>query len=229
MPRAPEKIIREPEFARRLSSASDNNPNVPALHFGRLVWVKAQLKSRFDIDVSKETVRKWYWGEAKPRDEKLRAIAQILEVDEAWLSLGIAPDLAPREQKKRVAEASGAVLLLAGLIQMAGGHPAFPDEDDDAAARDHIDLYAIIRGAQYRFHVTLAQQLENGDLRFNVPSNHEGAFQVGVIPEGEFGVRLVELQPEIILLGNRRGAVVEVVLSEMQAEAVQIRSLRNRL
>lgn len=38
--------------------------------------------------VSAETVRKWFAGEAKPKGDRVRHLASILEVDWIWLEMG---------------------------------------------------------------------------------------------------------------------------------------------
>lgn len=100
----PERVIRDPEFARRLNSSCDASGMCPPLHKGRLTWVQAELKSRFKEDVSVETVRKWFAGEAKPRPDKVAMLAELLQVDMSWLSLGVDKGLAPREMKARGAK-----------------------------------------------------------------------------------------------------------------------------
>ena len=78
---APERIIRDPEFGRRLDSACDANGICPPLHKGRLTWVQHELKRHFKEDVSVETVRKWFAGEAKPRADKVAKLAELLRTD----------------------------------------------------------------------------------------------------------------------------------------------------
>jgi transcriptional regulator with XRE-family HTH domain len=219
---------RAAEFAKRLNTACDTNPLVPALNFGRLTWMKAELAKRFGEEVSVETVRKWFAGESKPRADKLKLIAAMLEVDEAWLSLGISPDLTPREQRIRNATADGAVNLIAGLVQMGGGHPAFPEPGDKRAAESSIDIYAIIKGAQYAFHVALANS-EDDLHSFVVPVRWEGAMQLGVIPGPDLSVRVVEIPESVIAGGIRRGGGIEVTMDDAQIEAVRIRSFAKRL
>jgi len=221
------KIIRDKAFGQRLELAGDGNPMVPPYNRGRLTWVKNQMMERFGESVSVETVRKWFGGEVKPRPDKLKLLAELFEVDEGWLSLGIAPDLEPREQRARNAMADGAVNLLAGVIQMNGGNPAFPDSTDKRAAKEHIDLYAIIKGAQYAFHVSLAQGAGPKTWKFVLPAKWDGAFQLGVIHEDSVKFQFVELTEETIAAGVRKGGTIEITaaLSDLK----RITSFRERL
>jgi len=223
----PPRVIRDPEFAKRLSQACDGYTHVPPLHSGRLTWVQRELLSRFKEDVSVETVRKWFAGEAKPRPDKLAKLAQLLEVDVAWLSLGINPDLEPRERKARNAMADGAVNLVAGLIQMDGGYPAFPEEGDKAAQKNHVDLHAIIRGAKYDIHVSLGE-LDGRNIRFVVPTTYESVLVLGVVKRG-FKIEIFEITPEVIAAsGERRGGSIEVILDEVEARLRKIESFKSR-
>jgi len=49
------KVIRHPEFAKRLDSACDSVSHCPPKHKGRQSWVMRELKSRFKEEVTPET------------------------------------------------------------------------------------------------------------------------------------------------------------------------------
>lgn len=216
----PHKVIRAPEFARRLTEACDAHPLVPALHNGRLGWVKRELASRFQESVSVETVRKWFHGEATPRPDKLAKLAQLLERDIAWLSLGIDPQLEPRERKVRNALADGAVNVVAGLIQMDGGHPAFPETDEGP-----IDLHAIIRGGKYDIHVATGNAVGN-DIHFVLPTVTDAVLVLGVVKIG-FALNIYEITPEVIDGGRNRGGSVELITRP--SDLRQIETFKTRL
>lgn len=126
------------DFAKRLNQACDAHPHIPPYGQGRQTWIKERL------DVSAEAVRKWMYGESRPRPDKMKMLARLLEADEAWLSHGIKPDLGPKERKARNAAAEGAVNVAVGLVQMNGGNVAFPSDKDPR--REFVDFYAILRG-----------------------------------------------------------------------------------
>ena len=193
----PERIIRDPEFAKRLDSACTAGGQCPPLHKGRLTWVQHELKRRFKEDVSVETVRKWFAGEAKPRQDKVAKLAELLQVDMSWLSLGVDKGLAPRELRTKSREIDGAVNVVAGLIEMDGGHAAFGD------GKKGVDLHAIIKGAKYDFTVVVAEEGV-----FRVPGKTE-AVVLGLQKRG-FSIELVEIPESVLDKSSHRGGVVEV-------------------
>jgi transcriptional regulator with XRE-family HTH domain len=206
------RVILDANFAARLNLASDQHPHTPEMNRGRLTWVRREMASRFDVSVSIETVRKWFSGEARPRPDKMKRLAELLEVDEAWLSLGVHPEMDRRERKARNALADGAVNVVAGLIQMAGGHPAFPEPDDTRAEKEHVDIFAVIKGGRYDIHVATATA-GDGAYRFAVPTTYERLFVVGLIQTGPFCFDLVELSSDLVdKAGIRRGSHLEVIV-----------------
>ena len=197
----PDRVIRDPEFAKRLDSACDASGHCPPLHKGRLTWVQTELKRNFKEKISVETVRKWFAGEAKPRPEKVAMLAELLQVDISWLSLGVDKGMAPRELKIRGREIDGAVNIVAGLIEMDGGHAAFASE---AEQKRGVDLHAIIKGAKYDFHVVVPEEGV-----FRVPSQRDGLVVLGVAKKG-LTLEVTEIPEDVIDRGTNRGGVVEV-------------------
>jgi transcriptional regulator with XRE-family HTH domain len=184
-----EKLV-DRSFAKRLNTACDGHPHIPEYGHGRQTWVKENLK------VSHEAVRKWFTGEARPRPSMMRELAKTLEVDEAWLSLGITPDLKPRERRSRNAQAEGAVNVLAGIIQLNGGHCAFPDENDPRGA--YVDLYAIVRGASHALHVSLATKFSIGQFNFVVPKEFEDCRVIGAVHASTTRVHFIDMTTDLI-------------------------------
>src|SRR6266446_8548726 len=122
---APKKLIRDAAFAKRLQLACDSHAHCPPLHFGRLTWIVREFKSKFKITITTETARKWCAGEVRPRRQSMSLLAELLTVDEAWLSLGNEGETTADERKARNVMAGAAVNLVAGLIELDGGHPAY--------------------------------------------------------------------------------------------------------
>lgn len=223
------KKIAHPDFAQRMYQACDGNPHVPPANFGRLGWFKTQLEERFDHSVTIETVRKWFAGESRPREKPMQYLSQLLAVDHSWLALGVEPEVSEKERKVRNASADGAVNVIAGLIAIGGGHPAFPFEDDARASDEKIDLYAIIRGAQYAFHIVLGLHHDDS-WQFTVPVEALNTLVLGVMVEGT-NVTVLELDREgIEQRGRRKAGHVEVTAAHGDDGAwTRITSFSHRL
>ena len=142
------KVIRDREFARRLETACENHPRAPSGH-GRQTWLRRNLEEQFEVSVSPEAVRKWFAGESRPRPKAMTKIAQLLRVDEAWLSLGMKPAASPTKVEKMSVVASGAVNLVAAHIQLSGGTIAYREENAD------YDIFAVVRGRRHEIAVRL--------------------------------------------------------------------------
>lgn len=207
--RKTQPVIRDKAFAKRLEIACEGNPHCPTDEYrGKQKWVYDNLLEQFGIKVSPEAVRRWFAGEMRPRPKTIAALARLLEVDLGWLTLGTAPDMTPKEQKARNATADGAVNMVAGIIQMQGGHVAFPEAGDTSA-----DMFAIIGGKQYTIEVKLARDLGNDMLRFTVSKDVGKNVVIGVVQAEEgFGVQLIRLTPEIINANPPRGDFREILI-----------------
>lgn len=197
------------DFAKRLALAIDRQPHVPPINHGRLRWFTEQLEAR-GVSVREETVRKWFAGETIPRQKALLALADLLDADSAWLSLGRTP-LDQRAAQLRNAEADGVVNVLAGFIQMGGATPAFPSEsrDDEGV----VDITAIIRGALYALHIALAREV-GGAFYFAVPVQAlDTTVVLGVIPKAGFAIDVLELDARRVLAeAVRKGDHFEVAM-----------------
>ena len=187
--------LRDPDFAARLERACIDHPHCPTdLYRGKQKWLREELvKISSDFSASAEAVRRWFAGEARPRPKMMKAVSQALNVDEAWLSLGIIPDTTQAGKKKRARTAEGGAMLLAGLIQLSGGNSTFPSPGD--AVRE--DLLAIIDGEAVEIDAPLARTLQAGVHVFTIKRGYEHRTVVGVIPSG-FGARLILINKEMI-------------------------------
>lgn len=191
--------VKDPEFARRVQRAMDSNPEIPPPNYGRLPWFVRAFENKFDVTVTPETVRKWLEGISVPRPENRKMLAEILGVDEGWLVVGGGDVSVDRKERRlRNAEVDGAVNLVAGLIQMDGGSPAFPGASARDSARDGVDLYAVIRGAHYAFNVTMAMLVAEGEWRVPVPSTREDLMVLALVRTGEFAFDILEVDEDAI-------------------------------
>lgn len=201
-----EAKILHPEFAARLNGVANVNPAVPPIAYGRLGWFSDEFAKR-GLNVSKEMVRKYLAGENRPKADRMTALAEILQTDEAWLALGKSPQVETKQTVIRNAQVSGAVNVVAGLIQMHGGAPAFPEDNDLASERQHIDLYTIIRGARYAIHVALADRDDTG-FRFPLPPGiGPDVLVLGLIQTSPLGFEIIELDPEGVAEHASRGVL----------------------
>lgn len=203
--------LRDPDFAARLERACIDHPHCPTdLYRGKQKWLREELSALDQgFSASAEAIRKWFAGESRPRPKMMRAVAKVLNVDEAWLSLGIMPDMTQTEKKKRSRTAEGGALLLAGLIQISGGNSTFPSPGD----ADREDLLAIINGDAVEIDAPLARTLQTGLHLFTIKRGYEYRKVVGVVPRG-FGAKMILINSRLIDSGERRGDYTEIEVSE---------------
>lgn len=205
---------RHKEFAERINKTADMNPSVPPLRQGRLVYIQDQLAKR-DVNVSLESVRKWFSGESMPHHSRASLLAEILKVDESWLMFGTEDKASPAQRRLRNALMDGAVNLVAGLAQMDGATVAFPEDDDRYAMAQHVDLHAIIRGASYAIHVVVAQESDDERTVFAVPTDLRNTVPIGVVRHDGFNFSLYEITDIAIEMGKPgKTGKVEVDLRE---------------
>jgi transcriptional regulator with XRE-family HTH domain len=202
-----QKVIA-PDFAKRFITALDNMPEVPPVHAGRHTWVRDSLKSRFDIDITKETVRKWCDGLATPRPEKLQKLAVLLEVDAAWLAFGRKQELDFREREEREIAIPGAAKLLAGFVEVDGNQIAYPTKQTSP-----IDFMSIIKGQHYAFHASLALPVKD-KLKFTVTTEFKDCTVIGVVKLPGTSVHFVHIPTEVLLKADHKGGFVEVLITK---------------
>lgn len=189
------------EFARRLVKACENNPVVPEKGKGQQLWLAQKM------DLSQEAVRKYMEGEARPRPDKMTKLAKILSVDEAWLALGVNPEMdqkGKRQYKNRV-EAAG--YLAFGVFMSNGYSCAFGPEGDEA-----VDFYAIKGGQQKAVAVTTGRERSKGVWLFPVKPTYEGTINVVVLPVKPTQFEFVYMdQAGIAEHGAYRGGMIEII------------------
>lgn len=149
-------------FVIRLNQACDDAASlIPPHGEGRQIAL-AKL-----MGMSQEGVRKWFAGEAMPRREAMKRLAQILGVEEPWLALGISPEITSAEKRVQARKAEGATLLAMGMMMIAGGQCAQPGPDDPRS--EYVDFYAILHGVQFAMHVSYAREASRGRYDIIVP------------------------------------------------------------
>ena len=201
-------------FARRLNQVVEEGDLLPPYNQGRYIWISEQLRRQFGVEVTRETVRKWVSGETVPRNEKLRALAKLFNVDEGWLAFGIRSDVAARQEPDRILADNGVVSLVAGLIQMAGGTCALPEPGD---RNQFVDLYSIIARRQRMIAVRLADEITSGKFRFSVPNEFELCVNIRVVRTDFACFQLLLLTHDLIkTYGERRGPHVDVTATKRE-------------
>jgi len=114
------------EFARRLETAVEGHPLAPRTPFGRQTWLREKLAKEADLKLSPNTLHKWFTGVSRPREDNIRKVAQVLSVDELWLSMGQRPGSSDAEPSEAAKLASGITLVVAGLAECKGWRVSYP-------------------------------------------------------------------------------------------------------
>lgn len=192
--------VRDKGFAKRLEQAMSNHPRV-VVGRGRQKWLREELLNNYDVKVSPEAVRKWIAGHIRPKPKVMALIARALGVDEAWLSLGVAPTASPAAKRKQSALANGAVNMVAAHIQLSGSNIAFPEDATD------VDLFAIVNGKHLRINV---RPVGEGKFSVNLPLDNQVV--IFVMPTDAPTVyRFLTVSPEQVSeAGKIRGNYIEL-------------------
>ncbi|WP_299549946.1 helix-turn-helix transcriptional regulator [uncultured Tateyamaria sp.] len=141
------------EFAHRFNRAVEGHPLAPPSPHGRQAWVLEKLQKETGLTVSANTMSKWFHGTARPRPDNIRKIARVLQVDEVWLTMGKTPAQQQAATMPGSERAKGAALLVAGLIEMAGGRVTFPGKDQAP-----VDLQVNMNGDQFNAVVVVLSE-----------------------------------------------------------------------
>lgn len=194
------------DFAARLAKACDDHPHAPPANQGRQKWVAE------NVGVSEEAARKWFKGLSRPRVQVMNKLAEALNVDTAWLSLGITPTQQPKERKATQRKASGAIEVVAGLIELSGGTIAYPDESDPRA--EYVHFYAIIDGKHAPFYVALGREIEDEVYEFNLPPQHAELTVLGLIHARPLRPHLIRMPAALVNQhGKNHGGYVSVTIA----------------
>jgi hypothetical protein len=184
--------VRHPELAARIQRALDIHPRAPNGR-GQYAWLVREFKTRYDIEVTREGVRRWVIGEVEPRSERREQLAEILDVSVAWLMSGYDPTLTPKVS--RSSQENPAADIVAGLLKLNGWVAAMPDSR-------RADIQANLRGRRYEFEVK------------SIPAERQAAFDVSVADVGDVvTLALIERDGfsfDLIEVRGEPGATVKV-------------------
>lgn len=198
-------------FSERLNIACDGHPHVPAYGQGRQSWIKES------IGVSHEAVSKWFSGAARPRPTMMKALSNALEVDEAWLALGITPQMDPADRRVRNTQAEGATNAFMGLVQLNGARVSLPDDKDPRA--EFVDFYAVFRGQQVPFHVSLANEIAEGTFTLTIPKEFDQCTVIGAVHARSMRLHCLKLTvPRIDKHKIRKGGYFEIIMTRRGSE-----------
>lgn len=191
------------KFRDRLDVACRQCPDCPQGH-GRQAWVRRKL------NVSAEAVSKWFSGDSRPLPDKMKKLAELLGVDEAWLSLGREPEMTPTAARARQFQLAGCANVLMGLLQASGAQVAPPHPGDPAAG--YVSFYAILGGTHLAVHVALARRDPDVGIVFTVPVEFEACLVVGAIPLDDIHIEFAKIPPHVVKQhGQSRGGYIELV------------------
>ena len=160
------------DFKDRFAKACLDNPEVPPFNRGQQTFIAE------NIGVSQEAVRKWFYGESKPKSPTARKLAELLNVDYLWLMMGT--EHGEIEIKKVAAQRqdSAVYAFMAFLIDQ-GYSAAFEQHDND------IDIVSIHGGLLNHYIVRAAQSIEDSVLvRFPTSSLSSSDSIVAIKTEG---------------------------------------------
>lgn len=196
-------------FPNRLKQACDDSAAVPEMGRGRYVAI-----AKF-MGVSEEAVRKWFSGDSRPRVKAMTRLAKYLGVDEGWLSLGIMPEVSPREKRVWAAQASGAVYILFGMIRAFGGTSAFPADNDP----DRVNLKAIIGAVSVDLYVAAAKKTEDNEYVAYIPRGYKDSKVVVFVPGKKMKFSFLTIDSESLgKLITRKSGQFEVVLTHVSGQ-----------
>lgn len=163
-------------FVSRLVQACEGSSYVPPPHKGRQQYISEKL------GVAPEAVSKWFHAVSMPRPDKMERLAELLGVEQTWLTFGISPEMDRQERKAHAKVSDGAVHLAMGLAMLAGAHCGLPGPRDRRGA--YVDFYMTIRGSVYPIHVSLARELSKDVYEVLIPKEYNDVRSLGVIPAG---------------------------------------------
>lgn len=179
-----DRVNRE-NFVSRLHEACDRSPLVPAQGAGRQSYIAERL------NLSAEGVNKWFKARAIPRPVVMKKLAQLLNVDEAWLALGVTPEIDRNRRIIHGKSTDGAAQLVYALMTFAGIRCGQPSDTDPR--REYVDFYAMIGTSVYPIRVTLGREISEGEYEFYIIPEFKDVRTIGVISLGQDRFHFLDL------------------------------------
>lgn len=189
-------------FVQRLKQACDESRHIPPPGKGRQQAIANAL------GVGPEAASKWFKGVAMPRPDKMAILADLLETDQSWLTFGIEPELDRSERRVQAKESDGAIHLVWGLINLAGGHCGVPSARDPRSG--YVDFYATLRGSVYPIYVSLARPSGRDLFECTVPDEYRAVRMIVVVPVGGLKYDFLDLPVDVVdeYKSRKQGGIV---------------------
>lgn len=146
------------EFKDRFARACRDHPDVPPFNRGQQKFIARSL------GVSQEAVRKWFYGESKPKAPLARKLADLLEVDYLWLIMGT--ELGEIEVRKVAAQRQDAAVYAFMAFLIDQGHSAAFEQSDSG-----VDIASISGGSLNHYVVRAAVSVEE-TMTVSFPSSN---------------------------------------------------------
>jgi len=177
-------------FAARFVQSCDDSPAIPPMGRGRQTYIADQM------GVSQEAVRKWFTGEAMPKNEKGKKLAELLGVEYAWLMLGEKPELDRNEKLSALRTSDAGVNIVSGILRLRGARLSAPAPNDPR--KDITDFCATIRDTTYNIRVVSGREIAAGSYELIVPRDFAIVRCVGFLPDSVTLFRAIELPTDMI-------------------------------
>lgn len=194
------------DFAQRLKQACDQNTSIPPHGKGQQVHIANSMNPK----VSQEAVRRWFEGQSKPRPKLMTQLAKVLNVDEAWLSLGTTPEMTLRGKRQYSQKAEASTYMVFGLFMAQGHSCAFSSEKEEA-----VDFYAIKAGQQKSISVTTGYRNSSGEYVIPVKVTYQDTVNVAVVENENRGFDMLVMDVEgIEQFGVNKGGFVHITATD---------------
>jgi transcriptional regulator with XRE-family HTH domain len=169
------RVEHRKDFVRRLVAACNESKLIPGHGQGRQRMIAERM------DVSQETVSKWFKGVSLPDPETLEKLADLLEVDLSWLALGVKAQsyTSPEQRRVQASQSNGAVHLVWGMFELEGARCGLPDKKDSRAA--YVDFYVGLRGTTTPINVSLGRLVSDGVYELALPREYDEVRCIGVL------------------------------------------------
>ncbi len=157
------------EFSKRLREACDRSIDVPGHGEGQQVDLANKM------NVSQESARKWLHVGTRPRPKTMSKLASLLNVDEAWLALGVDPGLSETEKREWRENSTGAEYAVFGMLSLSGYHCAFANEKG-------VDFHAVGHGQHLSVSVSMAKDTLPGEYVAYLPIKNKDGLRMVAVP-----------------------------------------------